>query len=206
MGLFSRKKKAEFELAATKEYYENNRELKRKDYMTCPDWLEPEYDEDGQYVENPDELYMLYDAFTQRRFYKEGKVAAGALVQANSLLFEKGDDSCPANYIYSTDPYYMKYPGDLLGLARALFTTKGEQGDHPTIQRLADLLEDEEERIFAYKLPRNITEGRDVYFTTVMVDREHLPDKMITEPVSPMLVLENERPDAILLPYWYWKA
>lgn len=206
MGLFSRKKKTEFELAKTKEYFENNRSFKKKDCMKCPDWMEPEYDENGEYLETPDELYLLYDPFTQRRFYTEGKVAAGALVQANTLLFEKGDESCPANYIYSTDPYYLEYPGDLLELARALFTTKGEQGYHPSIQRLADLLEDEMERIFAYKLPRNITEGRDVYFTIVMVDRDHLPNGLIEVPVSPMLVLENERPDAVLLPYWYWKA
>lgn len=200
MGLFSRKKKSDFDLLKTKKYYERNRELSKRNYMTCPDWLKPGSDDEN------DELALLYEPVTQRRFFQEGKVAVGALVQANSLLFDKGDESCPANYIYSTDPFYFDYPGNLLAIARALFDTKGEQGYHPAIQKLADLLDDEYERVYAYNIPAELTEGHTVYFTTIMVDREHLPYKKITEPVSPMLVLENEKPDAVLLPYWYWKA
>lgn len=206
MGLFKRKVNDKFNIIKTKEYYEKTREKKRENFSKCPDWMEPEYDHMGNYKETPDELFALFDPLFQKRIFAEGVVAIGALVQANSQLFEKGKENCPANYIYSTDPYFLENPVELAFLAQALFNTKGESGYHPSIQKLADLLEDELERIFSYKLPRDITNGMDVYFTTVVVDREHLPHKKIVDQLAPMLVLPEESPDAVILPYWYWKA
>lgn len=205
LNLFSRKKEKIPDINSTKVFFESNRDIRRENFLRCPEWMEPDYDEDGNYVETPDELFLLFDPFLQRKFYKKGQVAVGALVQANSLLFEKGIDNCPANYVYSTDPYYMEYPGNLLDIAQALFQIKGDEGFYSSIQRLVDSMENEEERIFAYKLPRHVTGGRAVYFTTLVVDREHLPQKRIVEPVVPLLVLENNKPDAMILPHWYWQ-
>ncbi len=206
MGLFGRKAKGIFEIIKTKEYYEKHRDYKREDFSICPDWLEPEYDHVGNFKEDPDELYALFDPMFQKRILKEGKVAIGALVQANSLLFEKGKSNHPADFIYSTDPFFLEYPGDLEGLAHILFQTKGTSGYNPSIQKLADLLADEMERNYCYKLPRDLLEGKEVYFTTVVVDRNHLPKKKIEGRLMPMLVLPGEEPDAIILPYWHWKA
>lgn len=206
MGLFNRKPSAKCDIIKTKEHYEKTRDYKREDFSICPDWLEPEYDNLGNYSEEPDELYALFDPLFQKRILKEGKVAIGALVQANVDLFEKGKENLPAGYIYSEDPFFLECPGELLGLADALFQTKGESGYHPSIQKLADLLADEYERIFGYKLPRDLLDGKEVYFTTVVVDRNHLPAKKIEGRLYPMLVLPGEEPDAILLPHWHWKG
>ena len=206
MGLFSRKVKDKFDINKTKAYYESTRKHNRNNFSVCPDWLEPEYDHLGNFKEEPDGLFALFDPLFQSRIFREGKVAIGALVQANVQLFEKGDINCPANYIYSTDPFYIENPEALAYLAHALFDTKGGRGYHPSIQRLADLLADELESIFCYKLPRDLTEGRDVYFTSVVVDRNHLPHGKIIDQLIPMLILPEEEPDAVILPYWYWKA
>ncbi len=206
MGIFGGKKKESFDCNKTAQYFERNRKPGKDAFLKCPEWLEPEYDELGGYAQVPDQLFLIYDPLLQRRFYREGKVALGALVQANELLFKKGRNDCPANYIYTTDPYYWENPALLIGLAHALFETKGEQGYHPSIQRLADILEDEVERVFSYKLPRDVTEGRDVYFTTVIVQRDHLPYKRIIGKQYPLLVLEENQPDAMILPHWYWQG
>ncbi len=205
MGIFNRKKDV-FDYEKTRRYFEANRDTRRENFLRCPDWLRPEYDADGDYQEEPDALYMLFDAMLQRRFFQEGKVALGALVQANELLFKRGFDDCPANYIYTRDEYYIKQPGELEGLAYALFDTKGKAGYYPSIQKLADLLADETERIYCYKLPRDVTEGREVYFTTVFVSREHLPQGRIVESLKPMLILPYNEPDAMILPHWYWQV
>lgn len=205
MNLFRKNKDESFDIYKTAMAFDNNSSPARSSYLKCPEWLAPEYDKDGEYAESPDPLYDLYDPFLQRRFYKEGNVVLGVLVQANINLFKKGSDDCPADFIYSTDEYYWRNQDKLLMLADALFSTKGDNGYHPSIQKLADLLEDEYERIFSYKLPRHITEGRAVYFTTVMVQRDHLPKKKITEKKYPLLILENNHPDAMILPYVYWK-
>lgn len=204
MGLFSKNENEKFDIIKTEGYFDNNRNPVKADYMKCPEWLLPEYDKNGQYIEAPDPLYGLYDSFLQRRFYKEGSVAMGILVQANINLFKKGNEDCPANFIYSTDKYYWNNQDELLMMANALFNTKGGYGYYPSIQRLADLMADEYERIFSYRLPRHITEGRNVYFTTIMVQRAHLPKKKIIGRKYPLLVLENNQPDAMILPCRYW--
>lgn len=174
--------------------------------MKCPDWAEPEFDGDGNYVEEPDAFLPLFDMRMQQRFYTEGKIAVGAIVQANELLFEKGKDNCPANFIYTTEPYFIENPAELLYIADILFDTKGDDGYRPSIQKLADLLADEYERIFCYKLPRDIFDNKEIYFTSVFVDRKHLPTKiLIPQIIYPMLILPDNKPDAMILPHWYWK-
>lgn len=207
MAIFRRNTDEIFDCRKTMEYFENNREIRKENFLTCPDWLDPEYyDEMDDDEAGPDELEKLIDPFRQRRFYKEGQVALGALVQANMLLFKRGRDSCPANYIYTKDPYFLDHPQELAELASALFQIKGDTGYQPSLQRLADLLADEMERIFAYRLPRDVTEGKAVYFTTVLVERSHLPKKKLTGSLLPLLILMEEQPDAMILPWWYWKA
>lgn len=204
MGLFGKKEKKNFDWKKTIQYFESKRSLDEKNFIKCPFWLSPVYDENGGFEEEPDQLWPLCDPFKQRKFYTEGKVALGVLVQANEKLFQKGIFDLPANYIYTTDMYYYDHPEELIDLAYALFDTKGGHGYLPSIQTLADILEDEIERVFAYKLPRNITEGRDVYFTSVLVCRKHLAEKKIVGKVTPLIVLENEQPDAMILPHWFW--
>lgn len=199
------KKKKTFHYFATKNEFEKQRDIQAEDYLQCPDWAKPVRDSYGNYEEEPDALYPLFDPFLQQRFYKEGTVALGALVQANTLLFERGKDNCPANYIYTTDPFFAEHPEELEKLANQLYDLKGEEGCRPSLQVLADLLEDEEERIFAYKLPRDFTNHREVFFTTVFVDRSHLPEKKISGSFLPLLILKNHQPDAVILPHWYWK-
>ena len=206
MSIFNKNKKKEFDYRKTCEYFQQNREIKKENFLKCPEWLEPEYDYDGTYLYEPDELYMLFDPMLQMKFFKEGKVALGALVQANELLFKRGSDNCPANYIYTRDPYYTEHTEEFHALAMDLFQTKGEAGFIPSIQKLADILADEEECTYCYKLPRNVTEGREVYFTTIMVDRDHLPGKKLAEGLKPMLILPYSKPDAMILPYWYWRV
>ena len=50
-------------------------------------------------------------------------------------------------------------------------------------------------------------ENKEVYFTSIFVDRRHLPEKkLVPETVYPMIVLFDSRPDAMIMPYWYWKG
>ena len=206
MDKFEMISKMGFDCLKTKEFFENNREMKKENYLKCPDWMEPEYDDAGNYEETPDGLYPLFDPFLQRRFFERGRVAIGAMLQANMLLFKRGRDNCPAAYIYSTEKYYMENPEELRVLAYAIVSTKGERGYRPSIQKIADLLADELERAFCWKLPRDLTEGRDVFLSTIFVDRRHLPKKRIVHRMAPMLVLADSTPDAMILPHWYWKS
>lgn len=205
MALFGKKQK-EFDYYRTRDYFEKNKSLEDRNFLEFQDWLTPEYDELGNFTEDADELNMLFDPMIQDEFYTKGKIYPGVLVQANTLLFERGKDNCPAAYFYTDDEYYIKNPQELIELAHILFWIKGKQGYMPSVQALVDTLTDEEKRAFAYRLPRDLTENRNVYLTTVYVDRKHLAEKKLTEePLMPLIVLEGRIPDAMILPYWFWR-
>lgn len=206
MAFFSRRSKTiTYTYEGTKKYFQENKSFDKKNFLKALDWVEPEFDEDGNYVEEPDAFLPLFDTRMQQRFYTKGEIALGAVVQANELLFERGRDNCPANFIYTKEPYFIENPDELDILASELFSTKGDRGYRPSIQKLADLLADEYERIFCYKLPKDLIDNKEVYFTSVFVDRKHLPGKILSERIYPMLILPDSKPDAMILPYWYWK-
>ena len=101
---------------------------------------------------------------------------------------------------------FLQNPEELICLAHELFSTKGDDGFIPSIQYVADLLADEAGRYFHYHLPSNVLENRDVWLTTILVSRDHLPDNTLKpEIVYPMLILPDDGPDAMILPYWYWQ-
>lgn len=207
MALFGIKNgNVNFTYEATRDNFEKNKSFEERNFIKCPSWAEPEFDEDGNYADAPNPFLPIFDPFYRRKFYKEGQVAVGAIVQANVLLFKRGKEDLAANFIYTTEPYFIKKPDELLYMAEELFSTKGDRGYLPSIQKLADLLGDEGECIFRYRLPRDLMDNKEVYFTSVVVSRHHLPGKkLIPEVVYPMLVLPGSQPDAMILPYWYWK-
>lgn len=207
MALFRRKaKKIAYTYEGTRNYFEQHREIEARNFLKCPEWAKPEYDDYGRYVEEPDGLLPLFEPRRQQRFYKEGQVALGAIVQANELLFEAGRGDSPATFIYTQEPFFLQNPRELLIWATALFELKGEDGYVPSVQRIADQLADEAGRYFHYRLPRDVMENREVWMTTILVSRDHLPGKILTpEIVYPMLILPDDGPDAMILPYWYWK-
>ena len=49
-----------------------------------------------------------------------------------------------------------------------------------------------------------MTNGRDVFFTSVMIPRKYLPKKKVDRAVYPFNILVGRRPDAMLVPHWYW--
>ena len=47
---------------------------------------------------------------------------------------------------------------------------------------------------------------REIFFTSVVVNRDHLPYGLLMPQVTyPMIVLPNNKPDAMILPHWFWK-
>ena len=49
-----------------------------------------------------------------------------------------------------------------------------------------------------------MTGGREVFFSSIMVPRKYLPGKKIDRRVYPFNILRGKRPDAMLIPHWYW--
>ena len=72
MALF-RKRQSTFlsiRMKERKAYFEQHREIEARNFLKCPEWAKPEYDENGRYAEEPDGLLPLFDPRRQQRFYR----------------------------------------------------------------------------------------------------------------------------------------
>ncbi|MGL5676431.1 MAG: hypothetical protein ACRDDX_08450 [Cellulosilyticaceae bacterium] len=138
-----------------------------------------------------------HENFDQREeLIRDSKLVLGVLVMANTLLYEADNNyDCPAVFLYSTDPYYEENIQVLEALADEIYSYR----ELPDIEILRDLdkkwvvdrLNKEEEPIFNEKLPYGLTEGREVYLTTMIVMREYIPGRVLQSRVYPLLIKEG---------------
>jgi hypothetical protein len=182
----------DFNFNSTIEYFNKNKKYTNKEILRCPDWMTED-----------DDFKNIYPILEE--FYEHGKIKLSCIVQANNLLFKGFFLDCPANFIYTDDPYYLENPLEFYNLATDLFSLKGKENPIEDEEFLARVLADEFERVFNYTVPKSITNGREVKFTSLMVHRKHLPKRKLCNIFYPLLVLEDSNPDAIILPKWYWK-
>lgn len=155
------------------------------------------YDED-------DELLNLYNM--QAEFFEHGQFGLGAIVMANTKLFKWGILDLPAYIVYSLDEYYndAQHMQELVNIAGKIYDLKGRRQENETLRQIAYAIELETSREFGIKLPYDMTSGRDVFFTNIMINRKYLPKKKLDRKVYPFNILVGRRPDAMLIPHWYW--
>ncbi|WP_310604285.1 hypothetical protein [Anaerosporobacter sp.] len=184
-----------FDYKLTKKFFLSNRHIYKKHLLPRrPRWLKED---------KSDLMNGVYEQL--KDYFTHGEIAISCIVQANVLLFEKGRTDCPAGIIYSFDPYYIDNPYELKSIASDIFSLKNTTGNKEEIQYFVDVITDEYVRVFRKKLPSSFTQGREVYFTCIMVQRKCIPYRRLTQSIYPALILEKDIADAILLPKWYWK-
>lgn len=142
----------------------------------------------------------------QRDLLRDGKIVFGALTIANTLLFEPGRDNCPGKMIYSFDTRYKNKPRELASLASGLFDYRGQKNlSEETMQALADLLADDYGRTLHAPLPRLYCEGADVALSSVLFERRHLRNGVLTEEVFPVLASPWAK-GIMVLPARFWPS
>jgi hypothetical protein len=167
-----------------------------------------------RWVHGRDKIRMPLWAFTtgdllariywkQSVLLKRGQIVWGALVQANKNMFVPGPNNHPGNMIYSRDPDSFGRPDILLDAADSLFSIKGQAAATPELQRFADTLADEMERLLRVYVPCELTSGLETVFTGLMFDRRHLPMGIIDRRILPMLV-HPDLDETMVLPCRYW--
>jgi hypothetical protein len=148
-----------------------------------------------------DDLMAAYR--DREKLLREGSVVLAVVVQANTLLFERGADDAPANVIYTTDRDAEQPVVQMLGVARRLFSLKGTEPVDGGEARFARMLSDELGRDFRVTVPDRLSGGLDLTYTTIMVHRKHLPDGRLVAPYFPLLIHAESRA-AMILPARYW--
>lgn len=150
-----------------------------------------------------DNLHSIYDNF--ENFYKNGEVYLSCLMRANTSLFNQISGDRPAQMIYTNDSFYYEHPEELLKIVDNICKIKCENPSKMyEFQDLYDILDDDFCRVFNFKLPYEFTKSRDVFITSVMVFREHIPFQKISNFFYPLLVLKDVDIGAMIVPKWYW--
>lgn len=157
-----------------------------------PRWLP----QDGRH-----EMHFLFQGLPW--VFAEGDVRWGAIVQANKICWVEGIEDSGACLLHSPDPFFDENVELLHGFGRQLFETKGRFTKNPELQRFADILGNEWESPTRLPVPRFLTEGRDVTYTTIFVFRRHLPLPYLVEPIVPIVVHPNTGHSAILPSAWW---
>ena len=86
-------------------------------------------------------------------------------------LYKWGILDLPACIVYSFDKYYNDAENmkELDNIANQLADLRGRRQENNTLKQIVYILESEVERAFGIKLPYDMTNGRDVFFSTVMI-------------------------------------
>ncbi len=128
---------------------------------------------------------------------KVGKIYFGALVQANNNLFKKTKTNpvLPGVVIYSTDAYYESNPTKLKEIADKLFSDKANNN-----LRF-------ENRFFTNTLlPQELTDGKEVYMTSIMIARKHLPEYKLSgqHTLLPVIAAPGKSTSVYIVDCKYW--
>ncbi|MCX9155647.1 hypothetical protein OPU71_05855 [Niveibacterium sp. 24ML] len=156
---------------------------------SCPRWMKPQ-----------DPLFGFFEK--QVVLLNEGRIVWAALVQANRLLFSPGPDDCPADLVWSDDPYFDTRPQELRGIGRRISQLKNTTPSNPEERKIAEQITDEVTRSLGWKLPRSLTD-RDVYSTTFMVFRKHIPNGTLTAGCFPILTHPSTQ-FVMIVPFEFW--
>lgn len=128
------------------------------------------------------------------RLLATGDLALSCLVMANNTLFEPGHKApAPATLAWTRDVVLTAQPERLQAIAHLLFRFYFEAEDPisvqvaPTLRRLSSDLRTGRVRPLGQVVPVQLTRGALVYYTTVMVVRDHLPGGLISGSFLPIL-------------------
>lgn len=141
----------------------------------------------------------------QKVLYSQGRIALGTIVQANEELFKTDNAmSLPAVFLFSEDEYFLENPNKLIDMANKLYSLKGKETVDIEVKEFVDAITDEYTTILNKKLPFSISNGRDVYYTTIIVHRMHIPNIYLDRALYPLLVCPEKVDSSFILSSFYW--
>lgn len=166
----------------------------KNEKLPRPEWLTPE-----------DGLYSVYEE--KEQLFHKGQIYYGYIVQANIGLFSFFPHSdLPANIIYSTEEVIARDPMLMKRMGQYLFHFKKEQEhSNSEYKEILNVIRDELDRSsFKFKPLRAEELGEEMYFTSIMVFRKHLPCRVLKGGIVPIIAAPDKCRSVMILPKKYW--
>ena len=179
------------ELLQMRENYKNNplEDIK----LGRPSWLD-----------SSDPMSEIYSKKTM--LLKHGEIVYANIVQANTILFKKFPPfDCPAQIVYSTEPYFMEHAEALQEITWGIYQYKGQELDlvPDEWKDVARVITDEYDRS-DFTLELNV-DGKALAYNLIptMVYRKLLPKGKLCGNLLPVLTMPDCK-QVMILPKKYW--
>ncbi|MES3021460.1 MAG: hypothetical protein V4857_07720 [Pseudomonadota bacterium] len=140
-----------------------------------------------------------------RKVFEQGRLTWGHIVQVNRLMFEESDANCPGEVLIWHDRSAFNLR-TFAAAAAGLYDLKGtsdELGDADE-KAFAEQLEDELIRGYGTRIPARLAHGFDLRASTIFFQRRHIPNRVITGSLFPILYLEESPMVAVMVPHRFW--
>ena len=139
-----------------------------------------------------------------KELMENGRIIWGVLIQANVLLFSEGDDDCPGELLYCTDPNFSDL-GALMKIRDQIGSLKGTKPEDPELGEIAHYLTDEMIRVFGLDVPKVVSGNLNCKISTTFFMRKHFPDRMLSQGIMPILTYQkNGETFATPVPSDFW--
>lgn len=140
-------------------------------------------------------IMKSFRPYYDRKVLSSGKIYYGQIVEANSRLFDRNFKELilPAVVVYSPDEYYENYPYELGDIAKTLFADKRN-----------NILRNDLKYFSNVKVEESLTGGREVYISTIMVYRYHLPTGYLKRGLFPVIADPQGCTSVFIVDSKYW--
>ena len=125
----------------------------------------------------------------------KGNIYYGYIVQAADMGFKKQFNLMGIGgvIVYSPDEYFESNPLKLKEIAHAIYK-----------KRYSNILKDESDFFTNLRLPDSQTEGREVYMTSMMIYRMHLPTGYLSDSLFPVIANPKASRTVLAADVKYW--
>ena len=150
----------------------------------------------------PDPLSTLYDM--QELLFRKGRIVWGALLDLDPAAFAAGRDEDVAGILlFGSEEYFDARPAELTAIAARLRELKNSRAAVPSgVSRFVQRIRLDAGRPSNVPVPASLS-AQEVFMTSFMAIRAHLPDGQLRADWFPVLV-HSASAIPLIVPYTYW--
>ena len=138
------------------------------------------------------------------RVFYEGRVAWGALVQANEGLYTRGDWDSTGALVYSFDRHFDANPQQLERIAANVGALKNAMPKDALLVTFAAEVRNDTPREIDRLVPPALCSGKQVRYETVYIQRHRLPTGYLAGQFFPVIISTSQPTQPMVLPLDAW--
>jgi Fe-S cluster assembly iron-binding protein IscA len=138
------------------------------------------------------------------RVYYEGRVAWGAVVQANESLYTRGEWDSTGALVYSFDRHFDSNPQQLERIGASVGALKNAMPKDALLVAFAAEVRNDTPREIDRMVPVALTAGRQVRYETVYIQRHRLPTGYLAGQFFPIVISTSQPTQPMVLPLEAW--